>query len=110
MLRSVAKHSPELAQAVVDSGALDALVPCLEEFDPSVKEAAGWALGYIAGHTGGPCPPRALSARHRGNALLTPLPSLQSSRKPSSTLAPSRCWYCASRSRRFRSSASLRPH
>jgi hypothetical protein len=30
---------------VVDSGALDALVGCLEEFDPSVKEAAGWALG-----------------------------------------------------------------
>lgn len=56
MLRSVAKHSPELAQAVVDSGALDALVPCLEEFDPSVKESAAWALGYIAGHTGGLCP------------------------------------------------------
>lgn len=35
-------------QAVVDSGALDALVGCLEEFDPSVKEAAGWALGYAA--------------------------------------------------------------
>lgn len=30
MLRAVAKHSPDLAQAVVDSGALDALVPCLE--------------------------------------------------------------------------------
>lgn len=30
VLRAVAKHSPELAQAVVDSGALDALVPCLE--------------------------------------------------------------------------------
>jgi 3-methyladenine DNA glycosylase AlkD len=40
-----------LAQAVVDSGALDALVTCLEEFDPSVKEAAAWALGYIARHT-----------------------------------------------------------
>lgn len=26
---------------------------CLEEFDPSVKEAAAWALGYIASHTGG---------------------------------------------------------
>jgi hypothetical protein len=35
-------------QAVVDSGALDALVGCLEEFDPSVKEAAGWALGCAA--------------------------------------------------------------
>lgn len=26
----------------MDSGALDALVTCLEEFDPSVKEAAAW--------------------------------------------------------------------
>ena len=51
VLRAVAKHSPELAQAVVDSGALEPLVLCLEEFDPAVKEAAAWALGYIAGHT-----------------------------------------------------------
>jgi 3-methyladenine DNA glycosylase AlkD len=49
-LRAVAKHSPELAQAVIDSGALDSLVTCLEEFDPGVKEAATWCLGYIAGH------------------------------------------------------------
>lgn len=35
---------------MVDSGALEALVLCLEEFDPSVKEAASWALGYIATH------------------------------------------------------------
>jgi hypothetical protein len=52
-LRAVAKHSPELSQAVVDSGALTALVACLEEFDPSVKESAAWALGYIARHNGG---------------------------------------------------------
>merc|ERR1711998_113547 len=51
VLRAVSKHSPQLAQAVVDSGALDALVNCLEEFDPSVKEASAWALGYIARHT-----------------------------------------------------------
>jgi 3-methyladenine DNA glycosylase AlkD len=51
VLRAVAKHSPELAQAVVDAGSLEALVLCLEEFDPSVKEAAAWALGYIASHT-----------------------------------------------------------
>lgn len=50
VLRAVAKHSPPLAQAVVDSGALDSLVQCLEEFDPGVKESAAWALGYIAGH------------------------------------------------------------
>ena len=48
MLRAVAKHSATLAKAVVDSDALDALVVCLEEFDPSVKEAAAWALSYIA--------------------------------------------------------------
>jgi hypothetical protein len=35
---------------VIDSGALDSLVTCLEEFDPGVKEAATWCLGYIAGH------------------------------------------------------------
>jgi len=50
VLRAVAKHSAALAQAVVDSGALDALVTCLEEFDPSVKENAAWALSYIAKH------------------------------------------------------------
>ena len=53
VLRAVAKHSPELAQSVVDSGALDALVICLEEFDPGVKESAAWALGYIARHNAG---------------------------------------------------------
>jgi 3-methyladenine DNA glycosylase AlkD len=26
-------------------------VPCLEEFDPTVKESAAWAIGYIAQHT-----------------------------------------------------------
>eukprot|EP00439_Symbiodinium_sp_Y106_P016255 s4057_g2.t1 len=51
VLRAVAKHSPPLAQAVIDSGALEALVMCLEEFDPTVKEAAAWALGYIARHS-----------------------------------------------------------
>merc|ERR1719410_408027 len=40
VLRSVAKHSPELAQNVVDAGALDCLVDCLSEFEPSVKEGA----------------------------------------------------------------------
>ena len=53
VLRAVAKHSPELAQSVVDCGALDALVICLEEFDPGVKESAAWALGYIARHNAG---------------------------------------------------------
>lgn len=52
-MRAVAKHSPDLSQAVVDSNALETLVPCLEEFDPTVKEAAAWAIGYIAQHTAG---------------------------------------------------------
>jgi len=51
VLRAVAKHSPELAQAVVACGGVDALVFCLEEFDPGVKEAAAWALGCIARHS-----------------------------------------------------------
>lgn len=38
---------------MVDCGALDSLVICLEEFDPTVKEAAAWALGYIARHNAG---------------------------------------------------------
>lgn len=50
VLRAVAKHSPELSQAVVACGGVDALVLCLEDFDPGVKEAAAWALGYIARH------------------------------------------------------------
>eukprot|EP00884_Botryococcus_braunii_P020238 jgi/Botrbrau1/6899/Bobra.67_3s0018.1 len=50
-LRAVAKHSAPLAQALVDCGAVEALVTCLEEFDPGVKEAASWCLGYIASHT-----------------------------------------------------------
>lgn len=40
-------------QAVVESGAVDALVVCLDEFDPAVKEAAAWAIGYIARHDAG---------------------------------------------------------
>lgn len=38
---------------MVDSGALEGLVICLEEFDPGVKEASAWAMGYIARHNGG---------------------------------------------------------
>lgn len=26
------------------------IIECLEDFDPGVKEAAAWALGYIARH------------------------------------------------------------
>lgn len=50
MLRAIAKHSPELALIVVDNDGLQTIVECLEDFDPQVKEAAAWALGYIARH------------------------------------------------------------
>lgn len=50
MLRSIAKHNQKLARNVVDSGALDSLVTCLEEFDPAVKESACQALASIAKH------------------------------------------------------------
>lgn len=53
MLRAIAKHSPQLAHAVVQCGALKMLVICLEDFDPGVKEGASWALGYIARHSAG---------------------------------------------------------
>lgn len=77
-LRAVARHSPQLAQAVVDCGALESLVACLEEFDSGVKEAAAWALGYVAGHNAelaqkvtcsypmGPC--SSVVARHTSSA------------------------------------------
>lgn len=50
MLRAIAKHSPELALIVVDNNGLETIIECLEDFDPEVKEAAAWALGYIARH------------------------------------------------------------
>ncbi len=50
MLKSVAKHSEHLAQCVIDAGALDALVACLEDFDPNVKEGAAYALACVAKH------------------------------------------------------------
>ncbi len=48
MIKSVAKHSEHLAQCIIDAGALDSLVTCLEEFDPNVKEGAAYALACIA--------------------------------------------------------------
>ena len=41
-------HSALLAKEVLKSGSLEPLVGCLEEFDTRVKEAASWALGFIA--------------------------------------------------------------
>lgn len=50
VLRAIAKHSPELALIVVHNDGLQTIIRCLEDFDPGVKEAAAWALGYIARH------------------------------------------------------------
>jgi hypothetical protein len=52
-LRSVAKQSYALAAAVVEAGAVEALVQSLECFDSSVKEAAAYGLDYIARHASG---------------------------------------------------------
>jgi hypothetical protein len=51
LLRSVAKHTPNLAQNIVDHGGLDALRNTLEDNDPGVKEAGCWALSFIAKHS-----------------------------------------------------------
>ena len=51
VISSVARQSPKLAEEVCKYSAIKYLVRCLEEYDPSVKEAAVWALGYIAKHS-----------------------------------------------------------
>jgi hypothetical protein len=51
VIKSVAKHSPSLAQSVVDAGVLEWLVQALDEFDPQTKEASAWALLSVARHT-----------------------------------------------------------
>ena len=40
VLQSVARHSPTLAQACVEAGALEHLVACLDEYHSEVKEVA----------------------------------------------------------------------
>lgn len=51
LLRATAKHSEEMATAVVRNGGLETVVTCLEDFDPGVKEAAAWATGYVTRHS-----------------------------------------------------------
>lgn len=48
LIRNIAKHNKVLAQEVVKAHGLQALSQILTEFDPSVKEAACWAISYIA--------------------------------------------------------------
>ena len=51
VLRSISKHSPELAESLEKTVGLQYVIECLEHFDPSVKEAAAWVIGNIAGHS-----------------------------------------------------------
>jgi hypothetical protein len=48
VIRNIASHGKALAQEVVKANGLQALANILSEFDPSVKEAACWAISYIA--------------------------------------------------------------
>lgn len=50
-LRGMAKHTPGLAQHLVDGSILPAAVGCLALSDPELQEAAAWILGNIAGET-----------------------------------------------------------
>lgn len=59
-------------QAVVDCGALESLVTCLEEYDPSVKEGASWVLGYIASHS----PELAQQVGHQSSLATLPVQRL----------------------------------
>lgn len=49
-MRALVKHTPEMALTVVTEGGLEAMTLCLEDFNPGVKEAAAWAVGYISRH------------------------------------------------------------
>lgn len=48
LLRVIANQSSELALIIVNSNDLQAIVECMEDVNPRVKDAAIWALGYIA--------------------------------------------------------------
>lgn len=47
VLRSVAKHTPELAKCVVESGAPEMLTVLLEDFNAGVREASAGAISAI---------------------------------------------------------------
>lgn len=51
VLRSICGHSAEAASSVISGRGLDVLVSCLEDFEPSVREGAAWAVGYTARHS-----------------------------------------------------------
>lgn len=39
-----------MALTVASEGGLETIVLCLEDYSPSVIEAAAWAVGYISRH------------------------------------------------------------
>lgn len=50
-LACIAKHSSELAQAVVDASAVSLLVLCVQEPELTLKRISATALSEIAKHT-----------------------------------------------------------
>ena len=51
LIKSVSRQSEGLSKQVVESGGLEAIVTCLEDFDPGVKESAAFAVAAISSHT-----------------------------------------------------------
>lgn len=51
VISSVSRHSLDLAKKITEYNCVSFLINCLYEYDSSVKEAAVWALGYIAQHS-----------------------------------------------------------
>ena len=50
-LSYIAKHTPELAMAVVEVGAVPLLVLCVQEPEPTLKRIAASALSEICKHS-----------------------------------------------------------
>lgn len=51
VVRTVSRHSPNLAENCVEAGALPPMVSCLQSCEAKVREAAALSLGAIATHT-----------------------------------------------------------
>ncbi|KAF5272806.1 hypothetical protein FQA39_LY07833 [Lamprigera yunnana] len=52
VIRSLCAHNEEMASIVCTTGGLEALMLCLEDFEPMVHfQRAAWAIGHIAKHS-----------------------------------------------------------
>ena len=60
----IARHNAELAQSVVDSGAVPLLVLCIQEPELSLKRIAASALSDISKHSPGKCVLRTLFIKY----------------------------------------------